>query len=360
MVDAGIARRVDFGDGKFRFEHSYRHPRHFHLICKACQQSFEFLSSDIEALIEEVATARRFLPAESLHSDLRHVRRVPGRASRPPGPPCRSRPCLRATRCAWPSRPNAAAWRSTRRAARLAQRRPRPAGVREARGEEKEHLATLEGALPGTAGGRTDPRCATAVSVLQECVERFVCRRCRRTRGARRGRPAGAADRYSLRARIPPVLQTVWRPVRGVGRQADLSRVRRRGARPLRVCSCASSARSSRASATRPHAGLRPATGTADPVIDLHLHTTASDGRSTPEALVDDVFGGGCRTIARHRPRHGGRSGGHARGSRGSAVYSSSMGSRSRPSPAERDVHILGYFIDPSAPRLARFSGPAA
>lgn len=66
MVDAGIARRVDFGDGKFRFEHSYRHPRHFHLICKSCQQSFEFLSSDIEGLIEEVATARRFTPSESV------------------------------------------------------------------------------------------------------------------------------------------------------------------------------------------------------------------------------------------------------------------------------------------------------
>jgi len=66
MVEAGIARRVDFGDGKFRFEHSYRHPRHFHLICKSCQQSFEFLSSDIEALIEEVATARRFTPSESV------------------------------------------------------------------------------------------------------------------------------------------------------------------------------------------------------------------------------------------------------------------------------------------------------
>ena len=33
MVEAGIARKVDFGEGRFRFEHSYRHPRHFHLIC---------------------------------------------------------------------------------------------------------------------------------------------------------------------------------------------------------------------------------------------------------------------------------------------------------------------------------------
>ena len=60
MVDAGIARKVDFGEGRFRFEHSYRHPRHFHLICKTCHRSFEFLSSDIESLVEEVAVARRF------------------------------------------------------------------------------------------------------------------------------------------------------------------------------------------------------------------------------------------------------------------------------------------------------------
>lgn len=60
MVEAGIARRVDFGQGRFRYEHAYRHPRHFHLICKTCQQSFEFLSSDVETLLEEVAAARGF------------------------------------------------------------------------------------------------------------------------------------------------------------------------------------------------------------------------------------------------------------------------------------------------------------
>lgn len=66
MVDAGIARKVDFGEGRFRFEHSYRHPRHFHLICKTCNRSFEFLSSDIEVLIEEVAAARGFAPRQSV------------------------------------------------------------------------------------------------------------------------------------------------------------------------------------------------------------------------------------------------------------------------------------------------------
>jgi Fur family ferric uptake transcriptional regulator len=66
MVDAGIARKVDFGEGRFRFEHSYRHPRHFHLICKTCNRSLEFLSSDIESLIEEVAVARRFAARQSV------------------------------------------------------------------------------------------------------------------------------------------------------------------------------------------------------------------------------------------------------------------------------------------------------
>jgi len=66
MVDAGIARKVDFGEGRFRFEHSYRHPRHFHLICKTCNRSYEFLSSDIEALVEEVAAARAFTARQSV------------------------------------------------------------------------------------------------------------------------------------------------------------------------------------------------------------------------------------------------------------------------------------------------------
>lgn len=66
MVEAGIARKVDFGEGRYRFEHSYRHPRHFHLICKTCNQSYEFLSSDIEALIEEVAEARHFAARQSV------------------------------------------------------------------------------------------------------------------------------------------------------------------------------------------------------------------------------------------------------------------------------------------------------
>ena len=66
MVDAGVARKVDFGEGRSRFEPSFGHPRHFHLICSTCHQSSEFLSSDVEALVEEIAAARSFAPSQTV------------------------------------------------------------------------------------------------------------------------------------------------------------------------------------------------------------------------------------------------------------------------------------------------------
>src|SRR5438034_1024408 len=66
MVEAGVARKVDFGEGRSRFEPSYGHPRHFHLICNTCHRSSEFLSSDIEALVEEISAARKFAPSQTV------------------------------------------------------------------------------------------------------------------------------------------------------------------------------------------------------------------------------------------------------------------------------------------------------
>src|SRR6267378_692304 len=66
MVEAGIARKVDFGEGRSRFEPSFRHPRHFHLICTKCHRSSEFLSSDVEALMEEIAAARHFATTQAV------------------------------------------------------------------------------------------------------------------------------------------------------------------------------------------------------------------------------------------------------------------------------------------------------
>jgi Fur family transcriptional regulator, ferric uptake regulator len=65
LVQAGVARKVDFGEGRSRYEASYRRPRHFHLICTRCHRSSEFLSSDIEALVDEVASARGFTTSQT-------------------------------------------------------------------------------------------------------------------------------------------------------------------------------------------------------------------------------------------------------------------------------------------------------
>jgi Fur family ferric uptake transcriptional regulator len=66
MVSSNLAHKVDFGEGRSRFEPTLRHPRHFHLICNECHRSSEFLSSDIEAMLEEVTAARGFEPAQTV------------------------------------------------------------------------------------------------------------------------------------------------------------------------------------------------------------------------------------------------------------------------------------------------------
>jgi Fur family ferric uptake transcriptional regulator len=66
LVNAGLARKVDFGEGRVRYEASQGRPRHFHFVCNTCHRSSEFLSSDVEALLEDVATSRRFAPAHTV------------------------------------------------------------------------------------------------------------------------------------------------------------------------------------------------------------------------------------------------------------------------------------------------------
>ena len=64
MVESGDARRVDFGEGRQRYEASRGAPRHFHLVCSSCHKSSEFFSSDVEVSLEEVAGARSFEPRQ--------------------------------------------------------------------------------------------------------------------------------------------------------------------------------------------------------------------------------------------------------------------------------------------------------
>ena len=50
MDEAGICRRVDFGDGSHRFEHKYGHEHHDHLICVACGGFVEIYSPQLEKI----------------------------------------------------------------------------------------------------------------------------------------------------------------------------------------------------------------------------------------------------------------------------------------------------------------------
>ena len=57
IADCGLAREVIFDDGVARFEHSYRHKHHHHLICTRCRNVIEFSSEIMEqgekAVVEE-------------------------------------------------------------------------------------------------------------------------------------------------------------------------------------------------------------------------------------------------------------------------------------------------------------------
>jgi Fur family ferric uptake transcriptional regulator len=143
MVEAGIARRVDFGGGRFRYEHAYRHPRHFHLICKSCEQSFEFLSSDIEALVEEVAMARSFQPSQSVLQVFGTCERCrEGSSSEVPAKPLDAVFARDALRVAIATERSGRAF--YRRAARLARDARGREVFRRLAEEEKDHLETLE------------------------------------------------------------------------------------------------------------------------------------------------------------------------------------------------------------------------
>jgi Fur family transcriptional regulator, ferric uptake regulator len=143
MVEAGIARKVDFGEGRFRFEHSYRHPRHFHLICQTCHRSSEFLSSDIEGLVEEIAGARNFSARQSVVQIYGTCEEC--RTGRPPVPDAVTTELLfarDAMRIAIATERSGLEFYS--RAARAARDARGRAVFHKLAEEEREHLGTLE------------------------------------------------------------------------------------------------------------------------------------------------------------------------------------------------------------------------
>jgi predicted metal-dependent phosphoesterase TrpH len=89
-------------------------------------------------------------------------------------------------------------------------------------------------------------------------------------------------------------------------------------------------------------------------VIDLHLHTTASDGQLSPEQLVRTAAAAGITTLAvtDHDTTAGVAAAREAAGAVGVEVV---MGIEITAVLDGRDVHILGYFFDDTNPELVTF-----
>lgn len=89
-------------------------------------------------------------------------------------------------------------------------------------------------------------------------------------------------------------------------------------------------------------------------MIDLHLHTTASDGALRPSALVARAVAAGVHTIAvtDHDTVNGLLEAHGAAGALGATLVN---GIEITAVEDGRDVHVLGYFFDPAHPGLVEF-----
>ena len=89
-------------------------------------------------------------------------------------------------------------------------------------------------------------------------------------------------------------------------------------------------------------------------MIDLHLHTTASDGTLAPAALIDRARAVGLRTLSvtDHDTMAGVPEAAEAAAAHGLEFL---PGIEITAVSEQRDVHMLGYFLDPSPPGLEPF-----
>ncbi len=89
-------------------------------------------------------------------------------------------------------------------------------------------------------------------------------------------------------------------------------------------------------------------------MIDLHLHTTASDGTLTPSALVARAAAAGITVLS--VTDHDTTAGlDEARAAAETAGLTLVPGIEITAIEQARDVHVLGYFIDPRSAALAAF-----
>ncbi len=62
LTEAGLAREVNFGDGRARFEKAFDKGQHGHLICTNCGKAEEFVVNAIDKAIKQVSAGVGFRP----------------------------------------------------------------------------------------------------------------------------------------------------------------------------------------------------------------------------------------------------------------------------------------------------------
>ncbi len=62
MVEAELARELDFGEGFKRYEPQAGEARHDHLVCTSCGTVVRFSRGPLSDMIEEIAAAEGFEP----------------------------------------------------------------------------------------------------------------------------------------------------------------------------------------------------------------------------------------------------------------------------------------------------------
>jgi Fur family transcriptional regulator, ferric uptake regulator len=62
LTACGIAREITLGDGLTRFEHSYHHPYHHHIVCTECHKAIEFVCPELERIQDEIIRRYNFQP----------------------------------------------------------------------------------------------------------------------------------------------------------------------------------------------------------------------------------------------------------------------------------------------------------
>jgi Fur family ferric uptake transcriptional regulator len=67
LKGCGLARELEFHDGRILYEHDYNQTHHDHLICTQCGALIEFYSEEIEALQDEIVRRYGFSPQHHSH-----------------------------------------------------------------------------------------------------------------------------------------------------------------------------------------------------------------------------------------------------------------------------------------------------